>query len=853
MLTTDESVFQHDFWGEKNQGFSTLYHNMKHGHNAAKEVAEFFRESAAIEDSSSKALLRQGKAAASPPLGTFSPLWLLLKTSREQLGSLHAKLSSKLTELSKDMNDYSNSQKETHKTVKDDVNPASEAVQSLEAAHAQVLKSKKTYTQVCHELEEAKEAFIKAQKENHKVKEQERLEARMKRMDQSVTNVEFDYKAAVTKHKSTCDEFEQKMHLACLRFEKVEDEHLQKMHMFVMRYLDLQEEIFKEMQTALRNVRAQALDQTISKLFEEFVRTKGTGKDQPVRAKFEQNLSTSTPLPSIRETSSPTAVSVPADALQVKDLPRTASGSGLRKTLGLKRLKRKKKQKDTSSSSAGDAPPVEVDAEGYSIRPVDAGRPGETGNDSDFSYESDDEPGFDQNKLRTIKIRPMEGMDQFKVPDIMTGTGRAPLTRSGTSTSSVDKLKQTRSGSTLVPLNDSESKSLSKGDKSGSHNSLLDLDIDETANLPLALTDLQDNYRQRAHTAGPILGGQSPKKQKFVVGSGALLAPPPGSRAFSVSSHHSPETVRTSTPTLKEDDTAVHSNTKTTPISHTPPMPSPITSPSHSGAEVTCPIAIAFSEVVNAMFKDPDPKQCLVKVTGDMMISFPTSVVQRLASHTSSTLPTLTLQIVHAIELEHVLPNTRLLNIESQENNAIVLKFSMGSLVAYLKRQVAQSPSSSYHNADILKYQVKSSGTNIVPLTLCSHWKCEPTVTNLKVDYTYNDNVLAGGQPLTGVTVIAPVNGGVQSMTSKPEAAWIAEQSRVSWRLNEIRPPAGSGSVQAKFNLSSGPGSPSPVALQFMCDGTTLSGINIQVISAGYRLSLLKKTFKSGKYTAEQR
>ena len=65
----------------------------------------------------------------------------------------------------------------------------------------------------------------------------------------TVFTQEFDYKAAVTKHKSTCDEFEQKMHLACLRFEKVEDEHLQKMHMFVMRYLDLQEEIFKEMQT----------------------------------------------------------------------------------------------------------------------------------------------------------------------------------------------------------------------------------------------------------------------------------------------------------------------------------------------------------------------------------------------------------------------------------------------------------------------------------------------------------------------------------------------------------------------------------------------------------------------------
>lgn len=86
---------------------------------------------------------------------------------------------------------------------------------------------------------------------------------------------------------------------------------------------------------------------------------------------------------------------------------------------------------------------------------------------------------------------------------------------------------------------------------------------------------------------------------------------------------------------------------------------------------------------------------------------------------------------------------------------------------------------------------MKSSGTSAVPLTLCGHWNCEPTVTTLKLDYSYNSNALVGGQPLTGVAIIAPISGGVQSMTSKPDAVWSAEQSRVLWKLNEIRPPAG--------------------------------------------------------------
>jgi hypothetical protein len=230
---------------------------------------------------------------------------------------------------------------------------------------------------MCHDLEEAKEALLKSQKEGHKLKEQERLETRMKKLDQSVLNAELDYKAAATKHESTCREFEEKMHAACKSFEKVEDEHLQKMHLFVSRYIDVQEELLKEMQDALQHVRAHTLEQTIPKLFEDLIKTKGTGKERPVPAKFEQSTLSSNPLPTIRETSSPPNLAVsPESQQQPKEIPRSTSASGIRKTLGLKRLKRKKKNKDSSvdstSSVTDDVPVREVDAEGYSIRPADA-------------------------------------------------------------------------------------------------------------------------------------------------------------------------------------------------------------------------------------------------------------------------------------------------------------------------------------------------------------------------------------------------------------------------------------------------------------------------------------------------
>ena len=44
------------------------------------------------------------------------------------------------------------------------------------------------------------------------------------------------------------------------------------------------------------------------------------------------------------------------------------------------------------------------------------------------------------------------------------------------------------------------------------------------------------------------------------------------------------------------------------------------------------PIAVAFIETCNAVFKGGSLEQCLVKVTGDMAVSFPANYIERLQS-----------------------------------------------------------------------------------------------------------------------------------------------------------------------------------------------------------------------------
>ena len=77
----------------------------------------------------------------------------------------------------------------------------------------------------------------------------------------------------------------------------------------------------------------------------------------------------------------------------------------------------------------------------------------------------------------------------------------------------------------------------------------------------------------------------------------------------------------------------------------------------------------------------------------------------------------------------------------------------------------------------------------------------------------------------------------------------VAESNRAMWRLQEVSPSAsdrGSGALKARFELSGGPGSPSTLAAQFSCEGSTLSGAEFQLLGSGYRVSLVKRRFVSG-------
>ncbi|XP_036410626.1 SH3-containing GRB2-like protein 3-interacting protein 1 isoform X2 [Megalops cyprinoides] len=279
--------------------------------------------------------------------------------------------------------------------------------------------------------------------------------------------------------------------------------------------------------------------------------------------------------------------------------------------------------------------------------------------------------------------------------------------------------------------------------------------------------------------------------------------------------------------------------------------PSPLT----MGAQDTLPVAAAFTETVNAYFKGADPSKCVVKITGEMVLSFPAGITRHFANNPSPAV--LTFSITNYSRLEHVLPNPQLLCCDTTQSNANSKEFwvNMPNLMAHLKKVAEQKPQATYYNVDMLKYQVSAQGIQSTPLNLAVSWRCEPTTTDLRIDYKYNGEAMTTPVALNNVQFLVPVDGGVTKLQAVlPPAAWNAEQQRILWKIPDISQKSengGVGSLLARFQLTEGPSKPSPLALQFTSEGSTLSGCDIELVGGGYRFSLIKKRFAAGKYMAD--
>ncbi|XP_054572792.1 F-BAR domain only protein 1 isoform X2 [Eptesicus fuscus] len=734
------SYFGEHFWGEKNHGFEVLYHNMKQGPVSTKELAEFIRERATIEETYSKAMAKLSKLASNgTPVGTFAPLWEVFRVSSDKLALCHLELTRKLQDLIKDVLRYSEEQLKTHKKLKEEAGGTLDAVQVLAGVSQLLPKSRENYLSRCMDQE-------RLRRESTSQKEMDKAETKTKKAAESL-------RRSVEKYNSARADFEQKMLDSALHFQTMEETHLRHMKTLLGSYAHSVEDTHVQIGQVHEEFKQNIENISVEMLLRKFAESKGTGREKPGPLDFE---------------------AYSAAALQ-EAMKRLRGAKAFR----LPGLSRREREPPAAVDSLEPDPRAcaEVDEEGFTVRPDVTQN--STAEPSRFSSSDSD---FDDEEPRKfyVHIKPAPARAPACSPEAAAAQLRAtagslilPPGPGGTmkrhsSRDAAGKPQRPRS----APRASSCTEKL-QSDEQGSKNlfgppleSAFDHD-DFTGSSSLGFTSSPSPFSssspENVEDSGldsPSHAAPGPFPDSWVLRPGTPQSPPtcrpqpPESRGTrSLLSSDSPQPLaaspgpwgleagaggdpmpgpadlpateglaapprrprarKVSCPVMSSNGDLAHSLGSSVP-SAAPERSSVSSQTGHGisrgpspvvlGSQDALPVATVFTEYVHASFRSHSPS-CLARVTGELTMTFPAGIV-RVFSGTPPP-PVLSFRLVHTAPIEHFQPNADLLFSDPSQSDPETKDFwlNMTALTEALQRQAEQNPAASYYNVVLLRYQ----------------------------------------------------------------------------------------------------------------------------------------------------
>uniref|UniRef100_A0A3Q3LQB8 FCH and mu domain containing endocytic adaptor 1 n=1 Tax=Mastacembelus armatus TaxID=205130 RepID=A0A3Q3LQB8_9TELE len=719
--------------GEKNAGFDVLYHNMKHGQLATKELAEFVRERAAIEETYSKSMSKLAKIASNgSPQGTFAPMWDVFRVSSDKLALCHLELMRKLNDLIRDINKYGEEQIKIHRKTKEEMVVTVEAVQVLQVQSGHLQKSKEGYHAKCLELDRLK-------KEGAPQKEVEKAELKSKKAAES-------FALCIEKYNRVGGEFEQKMSESAQKFQEIEEAHLRHMKQLIKGYSHSIEDTHVQVGQVHEEFKQNVENIGVDNLIQKFAEQKGTGKDRPALVGFEEYMTALAPEGGKKS----------RNKIILLDPPLS--------------LRCSEKENNFYSS------------------------------DSDFD---DEEP-----KKFHIQIRPVAS------------------TNRSNSAATEKELKATVGALTLPP---------NRGVRQQVGIALVFLKF--IINIIMIFSPIM--YKSTSNDPSLTSSSSSSSPSEWEAQNQAP-SPVRTGQASPLPYQRPDQQQRQSKP---PQNTEVRMITLL-PTVHLSRGPSPIS----LSTQEAWPVAAAITEYINAYFKGGQHNRCLVKITGDLTMSFPAGINRIFTANPN--VPVLSFRLVNISRIDHFLPNQKLLYSDPSQSDPDTRDFwfNMQALQLHLQREAELNPQASYYNVGLLKYQVS---VNISLFFLfCQR---SGTVTRVSLDY-HCCPATAPSTQLTAVQVLLPLDHTATDLQCQPPASWNAEERRLLWKLPNLSPTnhsKGSGTLCVSWQCLEVPRGPPPsLAVQFVGSGASLSGMDVELVGSRYRMSLIKKRFATGKYMA---
>ncbi|XP_068390848.1 F-BAR domain only protein 1 isoform X10 [Eschrichtius robustus] len=647
------SYFGEYFWGEKNHGFEVLYHSVKQGPISTKELADFIRERATIEETYSKAMAKLSKLASNgTSVGTFAPLWEVFRVSSDKLALCHLELTRKLQDLIKDVLRYSEEQLKAHKKCKEEAVGTLDAVQVLAGVSQLLPKSRENYLNRCMDQE-------RLRRESTSQKEMDKAETKTKKAAESL-------RRSVEKYNSARADFEQKMLDSALHFQAMEETHLRQMKALLGSYAHSVEDTHVQIGQVHEEFKQNIENISVEMLLKKFAESKGTGQEKPGPLDFE---------------------AYSAAALQ--EAMKRLRGAKAFRLPGLSRREREPPAAvDSLEPDSGTCP--EVDEEGFTVRP-DVSQ-NSTAEPSRFSSSDSD---FDDEEPRKfyVHIKPAPARAPACSPEAAAAQLRATAGSLILPPGPGGTMKRHSSRDTAGKLQRPRS-----APRAGSCAEKLQSDEQVSRNLfgpPLEsafdhedFTDLMPVPADLAAREGLAAPPRRPRSRK----ASCPLMRSNGDLSRSLS----PSPLGSSAPSTIPERPSFSSQAGHG-VSRGP-------SPVVLGSQDALPVATAFTEYVHAYFRGHNPS-CLARVTGELTMTFPAGIV-RVFSGTPPP-PVLSFRLVHTAPIEHFHPNADLLFSDPSQSDPETKDFwlNMAALTEALQRQAEQNPAASYYNIVLLRYQ----------------------------------------------------------------------------------------------------------------------------------------------------
>ncbi|XP_017345369.1 proline-serine-threonine phosphatase-interacting protein 2 isoform X2 [Ictalurus punctatus] len=292
-----ELHFKDNFWNCEltcTAGYDTILQHLNDGKRTCKEIEDFIKARAAIEEKYAKELLNLSKKVCGHnEMNTLKRSLDVFKLQTEQVSTSHLHLAQAMRDEAKKLEEFREKQKDARKRVE----------QQMDTLHKQkatqykkTMETKKTYEQKCRDKEDAEQTMNRNATTSN-AKQQDKLYAKAQQAKQSAEEADKIYNQNVLALGKMREEWLNEHIKACEMFEKQEAERIGVLRNVVWTHLNQlsqqcvsSDELYEEVRKSLEQC-------DIQEDLEHFINLRRTGDKPPAPVPYENFYSTQRSMP----------------------------------------------------------------------------------------------------------------------------------------------------------------------------------------------------------------------------------------------------------------------------------------------------------------------------------------------------------------------------------------------------------------------------------------------------------------------------------------------------------------------------------------------------------------------------